>query len=274
VRTALKTTYTNLEGRYVVHELRFYDDPAVTEEQAIKPHRCELEGLNIVQGPEGHWDSFCETSLVKVHAAPILHSVPCIGYVVCEKPIPGKIDKAVYMPHLERNRTELLKLGVKNIGMKLGDLQKGQDVQLPDGTILKPPTPRQGFKVVILGDTYDPSGIADIASEADILIHEATNAFLPGIESLGSKDEDTAEIIEDRCRSHGHSTPQMAGTFGTRIKAKALILNHFSARYPGDDDINPESARIMQAIADLAREKFAGPVVCARDLMTFDVQRQ
>jgi len=52
-----------------------------------------------------------------------------------------------------------------------------------------------------------------------------------------------------------------------------LILNHFSARYPGDDDVNPEAACIMQAIANLAKEKFAGPVVCARDLMSFEIHR-
>lgn len=273
MRAALKTTHTNLEGRYIVHELRFLNDPATTEEQAIIPHRCELVGRNIMQNSEGRWDSICETPLLEVHAAPILHSVPCVGYVICEKPVPGKIDKAIYMPHLERNKAELLKLGVKNINMKLGDLQKGQIVHLPDGTILTPPTPRKGFKLVILGDTFDPSNIADIASDADVLIHEATNAFLPDIEGSGGKGDDTEEIVETRCRSHGHSTPQMAGAFATRIEAKVLLLNHFSARYPGDDDINPDSARIMQAIANLAKKNFAGEVFCARDLMTFYVQR-
>lgn len=245
----------------------------VTDEQFIAPHKCELEGRNIIQGPDGSWDTIYEDSLLKVHAAPILHSVPCVGYVVHEQPIPGKIDEGAYMPHLERNKAELLKMGVKNVGMKLGDLQRGLDVHLPDGTVLKPPEARPGFKFVILGDTYDPSGIADLAADADVLVHEATNAFLPGFEDLGDKLTDTAETVEQRCRSHGHSTPQMAGVFATRIKAKNLILNHFSARYPGDDDVNPEAARIMQAIASLAKEKFAGPVVCARDLMGFDIQR-
>jgi ribonuclease Z len=245
----------------------------VTEEQAISAHRCELEGRNIVQGLKGYWHSFCEFPLVEVHAAPILHSVPCIGYVVHEKPIPGRIDKNVYMPYLENNRAELQKLGVRNLGVKLGELQRGQDVHLPDGIILKPPIPRPGFKVVILGDTYDPSGIVEIAAGADVLIHEATNAYLPGFKGLTVKDDETAEDVEERCRCHGHSTPQMAGMFATRIRARTLILNHFSSRYAGDDDINPESARVMQAIANLAREKFTGSVFCARDLMNFEIQR-
>jgi ribonuclease Z len=273
VRAALKTTHTNLEGRCRVHELRFRDDPLVTDEQNITPHKCELEGENILQGLDGTWKTIHEDSLLEVHAAPILHSVPCVGYIVCEKPIPGKIDKAAYIPHLERNKAELLKVGIRNIGVKLGDLQRGLTVHLPDGTVLKPPEPRPGFKVVILGDTYDPSGTAELAAGADILVHEATNAFLPEFEGIKERATDTVEMVEQRCRSHGHSTPQMAGAFATRIGAKNLILNHFSARYPGDDDVNPESARIMQAIANLAKEKFNGPVVCARDLMSIDIQR-
>ena len=69
----------------------------------------------------------------------------------------------------------------------------------------------------------------------------------------------------------GHSTPQMAGAFGRRIGAASLILNHFSARYPGDDDVNKEAKTIMDAIGSLAATEFGKPVVCARDLMTVDI---
>lgn len=273
LRIALKTTHTILAGSYTVHELHFSDPPDTSEEQHISPHRCEQVGRDISQSPDGTWPTICETAEVKVHAAPILHSVPCVGFVVHEKPIPGKIDRRFYMPHLERNKSALMEMGVKNVNLKLGDLQKGHTVHLPDGTVLDPPVPRLGFKIVILGDTYDPAGIADLAQDANILIHEATNAFLSGLQD--EKEDDTAETVEARARSHGHSTPQMAGAFANRIGTKKLILNHFSARYAGDDDVNPDSARVMDAIANLAMEQFGTgrEVICARDLMRVDVRR-
>ena len=109
-----------------------------------------------------------------------------------------------------------------------------------------------------------------MARGADLLIHEATNAHLPGIDPA-TKDDDTYESIEARTRSRGHSTPQMAGRFATSIGAKKLILNHFSARYKGDDDTDKESAKVMDAIKALAQQEYSGDVVTARDLMTVSV---
>lgn len=103
-----------------------------------------------------------------------------------------------------------------------------------------------------------------------MLIHEATNAHLPNIDP-GTKDDDTYQIVEQRTRSRGHSTPQMAGAFAKRIRAKQLILNHFSARYAGNDDVDPVAKTYMNAIAGLAEREFGKEVVCARDLMNVNV---
>lgn len=147
-------------------------------------------------------------------------------------------------------------------------LQQGLSIELADGTVLHGPSRRQGRKLVILGDTHDPSPIANLARDADILIHEATNAHLPGIDP-NTKPTDTYDSVEERARSRGHSTPQMAGAFAKRIRAKKLILNHFSARYAGDE--SDDSKKIMEAISNLATEKYGHEVICARDLMSFDV---
>lgn len=150
-------------------------------------------------------------------------------------------------------------------------LQQGESVVLSDGiTVLHGPARRPGRKIVILGDTYDPSPIADIAENADVLIHEATNAHLPGIDT-DTKEDDTFESVEERARLRGHSTPQMAGAFATRIGVKMLLLNHFSSRYPGNVNINKEAKKVMTAISDLAATKFAGPIICARDFMSVEV---
>jgi ribonuclease Z len=120
-----------------------------------------------------------------------------------------------------------------------------------------------------LGDTHDPSPIEELAKGADLIVHEATNAHLPGVD-YRVKTEDTYESVEERTKSRGHSTPQMAGRFAKRIGARNLFLNHFSSRYSGGND---ESSRaIMEAIKQLAITEFGSEeVVCARDLMSVEV---
>lgn len=208
---------------------------------------------------DGVWRDIFTDGVVSVSAAPILHSVPCVGYVVQEAPVPGKMDPKKYVPELKRTKTPM------NV---MSRLQKGESITLSDGTVLHGPPRRPGRKVVILGDTYDPSPIEPLAEDADLLIHEATNAHLPGVDP-NTKEDDTTEIVEERAKSRGHSTPQMAGRFAKKIGARDLVLNHFSARYPGDE--SAESLYIMDAIGALAAQGFGKHVVCARDFTSLDV---
>ena len=83
--------------------------------------------------------------------------------------------------------------------------------------------------------------MAGLAKGADVLIHEATNSYLSGIDCGTSLDE-----VTNDCKRHGHSTPYMAGEFAKKIGAKRLILNHFSSRYKGDQTL--DSISIMTRI--------------------------
>lgn len=249
IRNALSFTHTNLDGTYVVHELRFPADPQHGDSTALSRSPYELEGRNISQ-VNGVWKGIYLDAVVSVSAAPIHHSVPCVGYVVNEAPVPGKIDPQKYLPDIKRTNTPM---------SVMRQLQQGLSVELPDGTVLHGPPRRKGRKLVILGDTYDPSPITTLAGDADLLIHEATNAHLPEIDP-NTKSTDTYEAVEERARSRGHSTPQMAGAFAKQIGAKKLVLNHFSSRYPGDD--SDSSSRIMVAIGHLAAEKYGHEVTC------------
>ena len=258
VRTGLIYTHTLIDAPFVVHELRTPSNPQ--GDCTLPLHPAELpSGRNIMQ-VDGLWKDVYMDEVVSVSAAPISHSVPCIGYVVTEAPVPGKMDPKHYVPHIRRTNAPM---------SILGRLQKGESVPLPDGTTLHGPERRKGRKIVILGDTYDPSPIAPLAEDADMLIHEATNAHLPGID-LTTKDSDTYESVEIQAKSRGHSTPQMAGAFARRVKAKRLVLNHFSARYSSAR--SNEARSIMSAIADLAAKEFGSDVICAEDLMSIDVQ--
>ena len=259
IRNGLAYTHTHLGGSYVVHELRLPSDPQFGD-FTVLPHQASecLFGLNICS-QNGQWLDIFKDNAVSVSAAPILHSVPCIGYVVTEAPVPGKIDPSKYIPELKRTKTPISVMRL---------LQQGEIVTLSDGTQLHGPPRRKGRKLVILGDTYDPSPIVLLAEDADLLIHEATNAYLPRVDP-NTKDTDSYESVEARSKSRGHSTPQMAGSFAKRIRARKLILNHFSARYPGDG--SDKSKNIMGAIAELASSEFGQGVTCATDLMSVDI---
>lgn len=80
-----------------------------------------------------------------------------------------------------------------------------------------------------------------LAQNADVVVHEATNTYLQGID----KDTNIEEVTNDAI-VHGHSTPYMAGEFAKRVNAKRLILNHFSSRYKGDTAV--DSLSIMMRI--------------------------
>ncbi|KAJ6598908.1 beta-lactamase-like protein [Mycena vulgaris] len=264
VRSSLRYTHSLLGVPYVVHELRLPWDPQSGDNTSLSRHRAESPSGRNIRQVEGVWPNIYQDERISVSAAPILHSAPCVGYVVHEAPIPGKIDPKKYIPELKRTNTPM---------SAMSHLQQGESIELNDGTVLHGPPRRPGRKVVILGDTYDPSAIVPLALDADLLVHEATNAHLPGLDEA-TKAEDTYESIESRTKSRGHSTPQMAGTFAKRIRAKQLVLNHFSARYAGNDDVNAEAKTIMDAIGALAAKEYGGEVACARDLMSVNVVTQ
>jgi len=67
----------------------------------------------------------------------------------------------------------------------------------------------------------------------------------------------------------------MAGAFAALIKARKLLLTHFSTRFKGDDSL--ESMQIMWCIEDMARKEagknLQGPndIIAVWDLLTIHV---
>lgn len=207
---------------------------------------------------------------VKVYAAPMSHGIPCVGYVVEEQSRPGRLRNELVEPIVKRNIEALKEAGFK-IPMKalavIKNLKPGTSFTFPDGTVVTQQeaveAPREGRKVVICGDTADSRALINLAQDADLVIHESTNAYLEGID----KDTTAREVTRDAV-IHGHSTPQIAGRFAKSVKAKRLVLNHFSARYKGD--FCTESLSIMMRIENQAM-KASGlnetQVAAAWDLM-------
>jgi len=137
-------------------------------------------------------------------------------------------------------------------------LEDGRQIRAADVTF-KPRRPR---RVVIVGDTSDPSGLIPIARHPrpDLVIHEAT----------------ASNELRDFAMRTGHSTPAMAGRFAKSLGARSLVLTHLSPRFfqatPNnrrtrpDDDGNFTSTDVL---VDQAREAFGSDsVLAAHDFMT------
>ncbi|MEM3617223.1 MAG: ribonuclease Z [Candidatus Bathyarchaeia archaeon] len=151
--------------------------------------------------------TICEEEEYTVQAIWANHVIPSLAYALVEKPRPGKF-------YPEKARA----LGVPE-GPLWSKLQHGNEVKLPNGKIVKPEDvmgpPRKGRKIVYTGDTRPFDGLADFASNADLLIHDAT---------LDDK-------LAERAYEDGHSTPSQAAETAEKAKARLLVLTHISARY-------------------------------------------
>jgi ribonuclease Z len=268
LRTVLLGTYTNLLGRYVVYELHCPGETAPSyETKALHPN--EVPGRNIQQTNPGLWENFIFEDDITVSAGEIAHSVPSLGFVVQEQPLPGKLTPDLVMRYTERIKTHNLPRSTLSL------IQKGQTITLPTDEQLHPPPSRPGRKIAILGDTSNPSNLIHLCQNANVVIHEATNAYIPELD-VGM----SYASVQERTISRGHSTPQMAGKFATACFAKVLLLNHFSARYAdegepiiGKNGLLKEGHEtgVMTEIRDLAKSEFMGTVVCARDLWSWEI---
>ena len=215
---------------------------------------------------------------VKVYAAPMSHGIPCVGYVVEEMERPGRLRNELVEPIVRRN-VDALKAAGFRIPMKamavIKNLSPGSAFTFPDGTVVTQEeaveASRQGRKVVICGDTADSRALTKLAQDASVVIHEATNSYLPGVDS---KDSSLGEVTRD-ATVHGHSTPQMAGRFAKAVRAKRLVLNHFSARYKGDTSADSLSIMMrMERQAMHAAGLNETQVAAAWDLMVLPVPHE
>ena len=180
-------------------------------------------------------DDSLDRGAYRVVVFEVAHAVTANGYALVEVPRPGRFD-------LDAARA----LGVPE-GPLFGRLQRGETVELGDGTTVSPQqvlgAPRAGRKVVLAGDTAPARSVLEIAREADVLVHEATF----------SAEE------RERAAETSHATAAGAAELARAADVRMLALTHLSNRYFG-----PEIARE-------AREVFPGTVV-PRDFDIIDVR--
>ncbi|WP_423750878.1 ribonuclease Z [Salinirarus marinus] len=165
------------------------------------------------------------------------HRTRSTGYALVEADRPGRFD---------RGKAE--ELGVP-VGPKFGKLHEGEPVELEDGRTIHPDQvvgePRPGRTFVYTGDTRPLSTTAEVAADADLLVHDCTFA----------SDE------ASRAKQTGHSTAREAGEVAARADAKRLALTHISSRYAGD----------VSHLEREARDAFDGDCFVASDGQKVDV---
>ncbi|MFB6118865.1 ribonuclease Z [Halosegnis sp.] len=156
------------------------------------------------------------------------HRTRSVGYALVEADRKGRFD---------RERAE--ELGVP-VGPKFSRLHDGESVELEDGTVVHPDQvvgdPRPGRRVVYTGDTRPTGATVEAATDADLLVHDAT--FMTDREERASKT--------------GHSTAVQAAEIANRAGAKRLAFIHVSSRYAGrEGDLEAEGAAVFEGDAFL-----------------------
>lgn len=270
IRASMQLSYSKITVPYRVHELKDVPfqhtkvprlmPPNMLKSARMDPQYGERGGRDIYPDSNGVYNVVTEEDGVEmtVKAAPLTHTIPCVGYVVTEKDRQGMLNVDFVKDIVERNKNALnampeFRNQYRKVFATLKSLPAGAMYTFPDGSVVKSEDinnpPRKGRKVVILGDTCNSNMIEDIAMGADVLVHEATNAYL---EEYDKARYPTYEQMQRDTFIHGHSTPQMAGRFAKRINAKKLILTHFSPRYQGDS--SEASMKLMWRMEDQARK--------------------
>ena len=170
-----------------------------------------------------------DTEEFTVEAVPLLHTKPCMGFVLKEKDRPGEFS-------VEKANEN----GVP-CGPMWGKLQKGFDVTLDDGRTIHPNQvlgqPRKGVKFSYITDTMYLGHIAKHVENSDLLLCE------------GMFSRDLSQDAYDK----KHMTSTQAAMIARDANVKKLGLIHYSPRYTDKE---------LQLLKTEACEVFENTVLC------------
>jgi ribonuclease Z len=161
-----------------------------------------------------------ENEQVTVTTIPLVHRVPCCGFLIREKPQKHKIIKETMPKDLTFDQIKLLKEG-EDI------LNKDGTVKYKNSELTKPAGKTRSY--AFCSDTLFHEPIIEIVKNVDLLYHEAT--FLD-------------ELIV-RATQTNHSTAKQAGEVAKRAKVGKLIIGHFSSRYKELDLLLEETKAVF-----------------------------
>ncbi|WP_036166173.1 MBL fold metallo-hydrolase [Massilia sp. 9096] len=191
-----------------------------------------------------------------VSSTPLSHRLPSWAYTFRERDVERRLDVV-----------RLRAAGIR-ADARWGELQRGHDVLLDDGRLLRANdfrlAPRKPRCVVVGGDNDRPELLIDEARGADVLVHEATYTE-PVLGRVGPGPQ--------------HSSAAMTARAAQAAAVPNLVLTHFSPRYQDTGQgksAAPEakSGLTMHDIEQEARAAYDGRLFLARDFDRYVLDRQ
>lgn len=156
------------------------------------------------------------------------HIVPSVGYALIEDDT-RKFD-----------RERAIALGIPP-GPIYARLKAGETINWK-GNIITPEMvlgeTKRGRRLVYTGDTRPCERTVEVATGADLLIHDAS----------------FTEELKEKALESGHSTAKEAGEVAKRAKVRKLILTHLSARFSREPDKLLNEAREVFGNVEVARD--------------------
>jgi ribonuclease Z len=169
-----------------------------------------------------------EDEALTVETIPLIHKLPCAGFLFREKQKPFRIDKQKLLPDMKLQHIVLLKTGADVYDDNHNLLYRNSDFTLP-------PTP--SYSYAYCSDTAWNEGMITQLQHVTMLYHEAT--FM---------EDERDKAIETK-----HSTTLDAARMAQQTHAGKLLIGHFSARYRELEPVLAE-ARTLFANTELAIE--------------------
>jgi len=175
-----------------------------------------------------------EDKALTVETIPLIHKLPCAGFLVKEKIKPVKLNKDKLIPGMLIQHIAQLKLGADVFDTKGDLLYRHIDFTLP---------PPPSYSYAFCSDTAFNINMAEQLKDVTLLYHEAT--FM---------EDEKVKAHETK-----HSTAKEAAILAKLCFAQKLIVGHFSARY-----------RELEPLLNEAREIFPNSFL-AEEGITFEI---
>lgn len=162
-----------------------------------------------------------ENKQLEIYSFPLKHSIPTCGFLFKEKQHPRKMRKEVIATYdIPDHAFEGIKRGEDFVNEK-GEIVKNE-------ILSKPGLAQKSY--AYCSDTAYSGCISDYIEDVDLLYHECS--FM----------EDMRAIAEAKM----HSTTLDAARVANEIRAKRLIIGHFSARYKELEPVLAETQTIFK----------------------------
>lgn len=177
--------------------------------------------LNFVEIEVDFADQIYENEEVIIFAIPLNHSIPTVGYLIKQKPLPKTIDKE-FLASNSVSKEWILKI------------RNGEDfidengVKIDNRSITMPSIPLKSFAYI--ADTMYFNELSEEIKGVSLLYHEAT----------------FSDELKDEAQKKKHSTASQAAKMAANSNVESLIIGHFSTRYKNVDILMKEARKIFK----------------------------